>query len=73
MRITSPEGRVEPDRLEHFVDALPAFASIGYAMDAQRLVERLSDAPPRVKRGAGILVHVLDRCARGPRFLSGQA
>ena len=28
-------------------------------MDAQRLVERMADAPPGIERGAGVLMHVL--------------
>jgi hypothetical protein len=47
--------------------APPPLAAIGHAMDAQRLIERVSDAPPRIERRAGILMHVLDRGSRsGP-------
>src|SRR4030081_448676 len=70
MRITTAEARIEPDRLQHFVNASPPFDAISHTMDAQRLVERVSDAPPRIERRAGILMHILALVWGVPRLLN---
>jgi len=55
------------------VCATPALAAIGHVMDAQRFVERVPDAPPRIERRGGVLMHVMDIVAHDPRALWWQA
>jgi len=41
-------------------------------MNTQRLIEGVTNAPPRIERRARILVHVLDRGSRSPGLLDRQ-
>ena len=58
------ERRIEAHRREHPVDLLLAPAGVAQAADHDEpLLEDAADAPPRIERGAGVLVDVLDRRA----------
>ena len=68
VRIAAAEGGIEADGGEDGVDAPGALGAVADAVDAQRLVERMADAPPGIERGAGVLVHVLHGAADAARL-----
>ena len=61
MHVARLERRIEAHRREHPVDLLLAQAGVAQAVDHEALLKDAADAPPRVERGAGVLVDVLDR------------
>ena len=64
VRVAQPGKAIETDRFEHRVDPLRARSADGDAVDPEAFFEGAADAPPRVERGGGILMDILDvRCA----------
>src|SRR5262249_12647654 len=69
MDVAGLERAVEADRPEHLIDLFLASTTILQALDHHGFLENPADAPPRIERGARVLMHVLDLAPQhsGPR------
>src|SRR5262249_53091572 len=60
MHIARLERPIEPDGGEHGFDLTATCFRVVLTVNDQPLLEGAADVPPRIERGSGILVHVLN-------------
>src|SRR5215467_6173794 len=60
MHIARLERPIEPDGREHDFDLTATRFGVVSTVDDHALLEGAADVPPRIERGSGILVHVLN-------------
>src|SRR5207248_7108 len=73
VRIAPLHAEIEADRAQHAIDARLARGATLDAAHDQRFLDAPADAPPRIERGGGVLVHVLNGPPPPPGFARRQA